>query len=724
MIKSKSMIISSILRALLLLVLAQPALAENVYLSVDGSDRNKGDIKAPFASLKKAFLTMQAGDTCFVREGSYHFESQLKNIEGSKETPLVVLAYPGEKVVIDGTIQVKGRWKKHQKNIYKLKVKQDIWQLFWNDEMVVPARWPNAQYADNSVWDQKKTWAKGLHKQDTREKLYNDPETPHQLKDLDFSITGAMAILNVGSFTTTTRMVQSHEKGENHFSFKKVKGYRPKHHYYYLEGKLEFLDSENEWFYDKKSRTIYLWQPGGGKPKADLRGKVQTYAADFNNSHFITIKGIDFYGTTLKFTNCTNIQLEDCDFLYPSYTRRLLGDEVHEESTAFFQKNPKKAANNTILNCSFAYTDGHALYMEGTHNRVENSLFHDIDYSVSGTPGLQVSILLKGKHNIFRRNTVHTCAASSTISAGGIPLVELNHVWNTGFLQSDGSITQVKITGQTGSIIRNNWFRNTVKSGARFDSPIPPVRWGNGGQMNHNVMWESERGIMIKGERHFCFNNTTFEMGLNGIIILDDSGVKGGANKGTVTRNNLSGKLSGHRKNYTPVPGIVDHNWNAYENKGDYHKQLRDPDNWDFRPKAGAEIIDGGAVVKDRSEKYIGNAPDIGAYEFGEKNYWIPGRQETTSSIPIPRDKNIAAKSDADIMWLPAYKSKTSLVYFGESIDVVQKATKKSKEYKGSQNNNIFTPGPLKSGKTYFWRIDSIVGKKVIKGPVWSFTVE
>ena len=75
-------------------------------------------------------------------------------------------------------------------------------------------------------------------------------------------------------------------------------------------------------------------------------------------------------------------------------------------------------------------------------------------------------------------------------------------------------------------------------------------------------------------------------------------------------------------------------------------------------------------------------------------------------------------------MWLSAYKSNTSLVYFGESIDAVLKATKKSKEYKGSQSNNIFTPGPLKSGNTYFWRIDSIVEKKVIKGPVWSFTVE
>jgi len=667
---------------------------------------------------------MQPGDTCFVREGNYHFENQLKNIEGSKDKPLVVLAYPDEKVVFDGTIDVKGRWKKHSGNIYKLKMKQDVWQLFWNNEMVVPARWPNAQYSDNTVWDQKKTWARGLHKQDTREKLYNDPETPHQLKSLDFSIKGAMAILNVGSFTSTTRQVQSHKKGEEAFSFKRVKGYRPKHHFYYLEGLLDFLDSQNEWFFDKKSKTIYLWQPDGGKPKADLRGKVQTYAAAFANSHFITIRGIDFYGTTLKFENCTYIQLEDCNFLYPSYTQRLLGDEQHDESTVFLQKSPKKASNSTILNCSFAYTDGHALYMEGTHNRVENSLFHDIDYSVSSIPGLQVSIMLNGKHNIFRRNTVHSCAASSTISAGGIPLVELNHVWNTGFLQSDGSITQVKITGQTGSIIRNNWFRNTVKSGARFDSPIPPVRWGNGGQMNNNVMWESERGIMIKGERHFCFNNTTFAMGLNGLIILDDSDVNGGANKGTITRNNLAGKLSGHRKKFTPVPGIADHNWNAYENEGDYRTQLRDPDNWDFRPIVGAEIVDAGKVISDRSEKYLGNAPDIGAYEFGAKEYWIPGRKEATSSIPIPRNKNTAAKQNTDLIWLSAYKSETNLIYFGNSNKAVSKASPKSIEYKGKQKNNIFAPGNLQTGKTYYWRIDNIVGGKVIKGPVWSFTAE
>lgn len=698
--------------------------AATYHVSQDGSDRNTGTINSPLGSLETALKRMQAGDTCLVRGGRYLLEENISRISGEKEQPIVVQAYPGERVVFDGTVNVKGRWRKYKGNIYKLKVKQDIWQLFADGEMVVPARWPNAQYSDNSVWDKKNTWAQGIETLDNRTVLHNDVKAGFSLADLGFSVEGAMAILNIGSFTTHSRIVTSHKKGEESFTFNRVKGYRPKHHDYYLEGKLELLDSENEWYFDKRSKTLYLWQTGGGKPKVKIQGKIQSYAIEFKDSHFITIQGIEFFGTTLKFSNCTNIQVEDCDFIYPSYTRRMLGDETHDESTVFLQKNKKSPSYCTILNCEFAYTDGHALYMMGTHNRVENSSFHHIDYSASSIPGLMVSILLEGQNNVFRRNTIHSCAASSTISAGDFPLVELNHVWNTGFLQNDGSITQVTIPGQPGSIIRNNWFRNTIKSGARFDAPIPPVRWGNGGQMNHNVMWGSNQGIMIKGERHFCFNNTTLNTRLNGIIILDDADVKGGANKGTVTRNNFSDKLSGHRRKYTPVPGIVDHNWNAYENKGDYRTLLRDPDNWDFRPKTGAEIIDAGRVVKGRSENFIGKAPDIGAYEHGAKDYWIPGRKESVSSIPIPRDKNATAKRDADLMWLPAYKSQMNLVYFGESEAGVSKAGKESDEYRGSQSNNIFSPGPLKPGKTYFWRIDSVVGKEIVSGPVWSFTVE
>ena len=49
--------------------------------------------------------------------------------------------------------------------------------------------------------------------------------------------------------------------------------------------------------------------------------------------------------------------------------------------------------------------------------------------------------------------------------------------------------------------------------------------------------------------------------------------------------------------------------------------------NFDFRPKAGSSLIDQGKHKPGFTDGYIGSAPDIGAYEYGDKNYWIPGYQ-------------------------------------------------------------------------------------------------
>ena len=34
---------------------------------------------------------------------------------------------------------------------------------------------------------------------------------------------------------------------------------KEKHHYYYLENKIEFLNSENEWFFDSSDNYLYVW---------------------------------------------------------------------------------------------------------------------------------------------------------------------------------------------------------------------------------------------------------------------------------------------------------------------------------------------------------------------------------------------------------------------------------------------------------------------------------
>ena len=65
----------------------------------------------------------------------------------------------------------------------------------------------------------------------------------------------------------------------------------------------------------------------------------------------------------------------------------------------------------------------------------------------------------------------------------------------------------------------------------------------------------------------------------------------------------------------------------------------------------------------------VGSAPDIGAYEFGDKRYWIPGRQEVIAKTPVPKDKGEDVPLDADLMFLEAYKVKSHRILLGSSKD-------------------------------------------------------
>ena len=44
--------------------------------------------------------------------------------------------------------------------------------------------------------------------------------------------------------------------------------------------------------------------------------------------------------------------------------------------------------------------------------------------------------------------------------------------------------------------------------------------------------------------------------------------------------------------------------------------ELRDPANFDFRPRLGSLLIDSGTHEPGITDGFIGAAPDIGAYEF------------------------------------------------------------------------------------------------------------
>ena len=716
------------MKKLILLIVIQLSLfsqftwSQNIFVALNGDDGNPGTLESPKRTVQAGVDLLDAGDTLFIREGTYHEETIIDRLVGTPGAPIVIMPYNHEIVTFDGTIQVDSAWTHHEGSIYKTIPGYDTWQLFDGQEMLMPARWPNAFLHDHSVWDRGKNWARGNESASENGTMVDSPHGNISLASSGIDATGAMAILNVGSWKTFSREVQTHETGSNTFSYNTTPSYKTKHHYYYLEGTLELLDAPGEWVYDKTSGELYAWMPDNQPPDTTLRAKVQSYCIYAEKSEHIKITGIQFFATTFHFHNCYNMTVEDCTLKFPSCSKRMLKETTEPDVTRMYNSNVYSPTNNSLINSVISYTESHAMYLRGNTNLVENCGFYFIDWVVADRPKLMNSMYNEGQKNVFRNNTVQQCGASSTLSPGDFPIVEYNNLSNTGYLQSDGSLVQVVISGQPGSQIRYNWFHNTVKMGARFDAPIPPITWGHGGTMHHNVIWETNIGLMLKGEYHYCYNNSAMKCAQNGIVVYNDLGDGGGGNIGTITRNNFSDRLSGDRSGYMKVPGVSDHNWNGYQTETDFKEEIYDFENLDFRPRPGSALVDAGSEIDGTNDKYIGAKPDRGAYEFGDSVYWMAGRKTIQCSNPIPGNNGTTQFEFVDLIWMEGYRSESSDVYFGVSESAVESAGRSSEEYQGNQVNNIFYPGELTAGQAYYWRIDAVNTNDTIKGKVWSFT--
>lgn len=90
--------------------LAAPAHAtiETHYVAPTGSDTNPGTQSAPYRTLKKALAALTAGDTLYVRGGTYAERITSTAVQpGSATARVTVAAYPGERPVVQGLLWLK-----------------------------------------------------------------------------------------------------------------------------------------------------------------------------------------------------------------------------------------------------------------------------------------------------------------------------------------------------------------------------------------------------------------------------------------------------------------------------------------------------------------------------------------------------------------------------------------------------------------------------------------
>ena len=610
----------------------------NYYVAVSyGEDTNNGlSVSTPFKTIGKAASIMSAGDICYIRQGRYHETISIDNLDGTSSSPVIFTNYNNERVVIDGTIPITSSWTQiGSSNLWRTKLTQDIWQLFINWEEQVMARWPNAKFNDGTIWDNDNYWAKGTIDDDenaySNGTIIDDPYTNSAGTlislsakgfDLDETNKEAIAILNLGSFRTWSRTVTSHSG--NTFNYATVPNWKTKHHYYFLEGRKEFLDQEGEWWYDtyNNNDSLYYVAASGVNPnKLDFRGKVQSYSFSVNASEYLQIKNLEFFATTVYFSNGDNCLVYGCNFMYPSCSKRMLRVvDTEPEMTKF----ASGSSRSTIRKCAFRNTDGTALEMWGGADTVDNCYFNKIDYSVSDNSSIMLTIRMNGTSNVFRKNTIHKTGASATIMIGDAGLAEYNNLYDTGHLQSDGAMIQFMEDQQDGAICRYNWLHDTEKYGARFDHSGDAD--GTNGLMHHNLAWNCESGgIMVKGDNHKVYNNTVLNSGTKNDIIVFQ--VNSGDHSNTIVKNNAADKIANHRVNDVEINfGTYTNNWNGYKESITLNSILEDTSNSNFSPKSGSALIDAGSIISGITDQYTNNGtgPDIGAYERGNSN-WTAG---------------------------------------------------------------------------------------------------
>ena len=590
------------------------------FVAPDGSDKNKGTIRQPFKTIQKCADVVQPGESCQIRAGTYR-ETVKPTSSGTQEKPIAFTAYKDEVVIVSGTEPV-NNWKRDRGSIFSTKVALPISsysdtgffanQLFINQEMMPEARIPNLK--DKSDFLRPTLLKKGLKSQGGTAATIENESIP----DLSEGWKGAKVWANEW-YTTRTGTITGGNADK--LTAQMTAEWNRGAFYMYLFGKLELLDSPGEWFYDGNQQTLYFWSPDSKIPQ-EVEVKQRNFAFDLSDRSYITVNNINLFANTITTSdNSTGIVLDGIKAKYVSHHMTLpplpKSEQAPNSDNALFLASHAhdtgiqlRGSNHAIKNSLIEWSSGNGVLLVGKNHQVENNIIVNTNYMVSYAAGIKIN----GNGHSIRQNTIsrtgrdainiewHTAGTNGRNNE-----IAYNDISQFGMLSTDlGAIYICCYVDLAGGSIHHNWIRD-AKAFSQF--------WGTRGiyldlksfnsTIHHNVVWNIVGGkhsfnLSARGPRgtHQVFNNTFL-----GDIRVDEYAEA--HNNILAASKTIAAEPSSH---------------NLFMNT-DF--QFSNPPQEDsesmpnFTLKPDSPAVDAGMMISQITTEFVGDAPDIGAYELG-----------------------------------------------------------------------------------------------------------
>ncbi len=444
-------------------------MATTYYVRQSGGTNTSGRSDAAawnYATLNNR--TLAPGDSVLFKCGEVFF-GELTISSGRTGQPVYYGSYgSGPNPVISGLLTV-SNWTPHSGKIYYAQPSRissiGINLVLRNNRVAAMGRYPNTGHLSY-------TGHKG-----------NTAISGTAIRSIPFNATGSEAVVRkvrwildrhpvtAHSGTTLSLSTTSPDGGPLVYEAVDKNGF-------FIQNHLNTLDREGEWYYDKKTKRLYLF---ASSTEPEVKIAVIDRLVSFNSKGNVRMAGLDFEGSSMHAVSInggSNISLERCRF-------------YHHGQTGIYGN---MATNISVRESSFSHCLNNGIWIEQGGNNitvegVETTDIGTIPGAGRSGDGAQQAISVAGNNTLVRNCTVLRTGYNGIHFDGSNALIERNLVDSFCLVKDDGG--GIYTYENDGVQVANRVVQNNIV--------LHAVGAYAGAESNYYEQWGKAAGIYLDG---------------------------------------------------------------------------------------------------------------------------------------------------------------------------------------------------------------------------------